>query len=153
MQEIDDVDKKLLAQLQKNNRLSSKELGEIVNLSTSAVQRRIQRLRDKKIIEADVSILSPDLVGLTVSCIVYVSLIHGSSKVIDMFKKRLTSCSEVMQCYYVAGVYDFVLILNMRDMKHYEKFSKDYFMDNTDIKQFHTHVVIDRVKVGFNIDI
>lgn len=153
MHQIDNIDKKLLRQLQKNNRLSSKELGEVVNLSTSAVQRRIQRLRQEKFIEADISILSPNLVGLGVSCIVYVSLELGNSRVIDTFKKRLASCSEVMQCYYIAGIYDFVLILNTKDMKHYEIFSKEYLMDNTDVKQFHTHVVIDRIKVGFNIGV
>lgn len=153
MQVIDEIDKELLNLLQKNNRLTSNELGRIVNLSTSAVQRRIKRLRDEKIIEADVSIVSPHLVGIGVSCIVYVSLEFGSSKVINRFKELLISCSEVMQCYYVAGVYDFVLILNTRDMKHYEAFSKEYFMDNSSVKQFCTHVVIDRVKIGFNIGV
>ena len=153
MQTFDKIDRVLLNQLQKNNRLTSNELGKIVNLSTSAVQRRLKRLRDEKFIEADVSILSPNLAGIGVSCIVYVSLEQGNSKVINRFKERLTSCTEVMQCYYVAGVYDFVLIINTRDMKHYESFSKKYLMDDSSVKQFFTHVVIDRVKVGFTIDI
>jgi len=153
MRELDEIDKKLLNQLQVNNKLSSNELGKIVNLSTSAVQRRINRFRDEKLIEADVYILSPNLVGLGVSCVVFVTLEFGSSKVINRFKELLISCPEVMQCYYIAGVYDFVLIINTDSMKHYEDFSKKYFMDDSSVKQFYTHVVIDRVKVGFTVDI
>lgn len=153
MHSIDEVDKQLLHQLQRNNRISSKELGKIVSLSTSAVQRRLQRLRQDKIIEADISIVSPTAAGIGITCVVDVTLELGNSKVIDAFKELLSSCPEVMQCYYVAGVYDFILIINTRDMKHYENFSKRYFMDNTDVKQFCTHVVIDKVKVGFSVSI
>jgi len=153
MQSLDEVDKKLLDQLQRNNRISAKELGKIVNLSTSAVQRRLQRLRQDKIIEADISIVSPTAAGIGITCVVDVTLELGNSKVIDAFKELLSSCPEVMQCYYVAGVYDFILIINTRDMKHYENFSKRYFMDNADVKQFCTHVVIDKVKVGFSVSI
>lgn len=153
MHSIDEVNKQLLHQLQRNNRISSKELGKIVSLSTSAVQRRLQRLRQDKIIEADISIVSPSAAGIGITCVVDVTLELGNSKVIDAFKELLSSCPEVMQCYYVAGVYDFILIINTRDMKHYENFSKRYFMDNTDVKQFCTHVVIDKVKVGFSVSI
>ena len=58
-----------------------------------------------------------------------------------------------MQCYYVAGIYDFVLIVNTKDMKYYEYFSKKYLMDNVDVKQFYTHVVIDKVKIGFSVSV
>jgi predicted transcriptional regulator len=53
MQELDEYDKKLLRQLQQNNKITAEELGLLVNLSTSAVQRRLRRLRDDKMIEAD----------------------------------------------------------------------------------------------------
>jgi Lrp/AsnC family leucine-responsive transcriptional regulator len=58
-----------------------------------------------------------------------------------------------MQCYYVTGTYDFVIIVNTKDMKHYEEFSKKYLMDNADVKQFYTHVVMDKVKIGFSVKV
>lgn len=153
MQGLDEFDKKLLNQLQKNNRITAEELGNMVNLSTSAVQRRLKRLRQEKIIEADVSIVSSDAFGIGITCIVDVTLDVGSSKVIDTFKTLIADSPEVMQCYYVTGAYDFVIIVNTRDMKHYEEFSKKYLMDNPNVKQFYTHVVIDKVKTGFSINI
>jgi Lrp/AsnC family transcriptional regulator, leucine-responsive regulatory protein len=153
MQELDELDKKLLNLLQQNNRTTSEELGAIVNLSTSSVQRRLKRLREDKIIEADISVISPSAVGYGITCVVDVTLYLGNSQVIDSFKTLMRNCAEVMQCYYVTGTYDFVVIVNTRDMQHYEEFSKKYMMDNTTVKQFYTHVVMDRVKVGFSINI
>jgi len=151
MQTLDDYDKKLLRLLQQNNRLTSEELSKLVNLSQSAIQRRISRLRNEKIIEADVSIISPAAVGVGITCIVDLILHEGSSKSIDEFKDSLVKCPEVAQCYYVTGTYDFVLIVNTRDMSHFEAFSKKHLMDNPNLKHFYTHVVMDKVKVGFGV--
>jgi Lrp/AsnC family leucine-responsive transcriptional regulator len=125
MQELDEYDKKLLRQLQQNNKTTAEELGLLVNLSTSAVQRRLKRLRDDKMIEADVSIISPKAAGIGITCVVDVILEVGNSKAIDNFKTAMQACTDVMQCYYVTGTYDFVLIVNTADMPHYEDFSKN----------------------------
>ena len=153
MQELDEVDKKILNQLQRNNRITNEELGALVNLSTSSVQRRLKRLRDDKIIEADISVVSPSAIGYGITCVVDVTLHLGNSQVIDGFKTLMNKCREVTQCYYVTGSYDFVIIVNTRDMQHYEAFSKKYLMDNSKVKQFYTHVVMDKVKVGFGVNI
>ncbi|MDB5023537.1 MAG: Lrp/AsnC family transcriptional regulator [Mucilaginibacter sp.] len=153
MQALDDFDKKLLRLLQENNRLTSEELSKLVNLSQSAIQRRISRLRSDKVIEADVSIISPAAAGIGITCIVDLILHEGSSKSIEKFKDNLVKCTEVAQCYYVTGTYDFVLIVNTRDMVHFEAFSKKYLMDNPNLKHFYTHVVMDKVKIGFGVAI
>lgn len=151
MHEIDEYDKKLLRLLQQNNRLTTEELSRKVNMSQSAVQRRITRLRREKIIEADVSIVSPSAAGIGITCVVDIVLHEGSSKAIDKFKSAMQSCAEVAQCYYVTGTYDFVIVVNTRDMHHFEAFSKKHLMDNANLKHFYTHVVMDRVKVGFGV--
>jgi Lrp/AsnC family transcriptional regulator, leucine-responsive regulatory protein len=151
--QLDEFDKHLLRQLQLNNKMTAEELGELVNLSGSAVQRRLKRLRDDKMIEADVSIISPLAFGIGISCVVDVILEVGNSKAIDDFKTEMQFCVEVMQCYYVTGTYDFVLIVNAVDMRQYEDFSKKHLMDNPNIKHFYTHVVMDKVKVGYSINI
>jgi Lrp/AsnC family leucine-responsive transcriptional regulator len=153
MKQVDETDKKILNQLQQDNRITADKLSQMLHLSNSAVQRRLKRLRDEKIIEADISVVSPEVAGMTATCIVEVSLELGNSKVIDDFKKQLTSCPEVMQCYYVAGSFDFILVVSTRDMKHYEEFSKRYLMDNAQVKQYHTHVVLEKVKVRYGMSL
>ncbi|MDJ1472553.1 Lrp/AsnC family transcriptional regulator [Xanthocytophaga flava] len=151
MQDLDEFDKKILNQLQQNNRVTAEELGHIVNLSTSAVQRRLKRLREDKIIEADISIISPSVVDSFITCVVDVTLYLGNSSVIDSFKELMSECKLVRHCYYVTGAYDFVIIVNTKDMKEYELFSKTYLMDNPNVKQFYTHVVMDKVKAEFGV--
>jgi Lrp/AsnC family leucine-responsive transcriptional regulator len=153
MQDLDEYDKKLLRLLQNNNKTTADELGVMVNLSTSAVQRRLKRLRSEKIIQADVSVVSPEAAGIGLTCVVDLILEDGSSKAVDKFKVAMKKSNEVMQCYYVTGTYDFVIIVNTRDMKHYEEFSKKYLMDNANVKYFYTHVIMDKVKMGYTVAI
>ena len=151
MQLLDDHDRQLLKALQQNNRLTAEELSKIVNLSQSAVQRRVTRLRNEKFIEADVSIISPAAAGIGITCVVDIVLHEGNSKAIDKFKIEMKNCNEVAQCYYVTGSYDFVIILHTRDMAHFEVFSKKHLMDNPNLKHFYTHVVMNTVKLSYGI--
>ena len=153
MHTLDEQDKMLLRLLQQNNRLTAEELADKVNLSQSAVHRRLARLRNEKIIEADISVISPKAAGIGIMCIVDVTLNEGNSKGIDEFKRSMLKCSEVSQCYYVTGSYDFVLIVNVRDMRHFEEFQKKKLLDNPNLKHFYTHVVMDKVKFQLTVEI
>lgn len=153
MQSLDEYDKKILQFMQENNKMTAQELGDLVNLSSSAVQRRLTRLRENKIIEADVSIISPYAIGLTITCVVDIVLVDGNSKALEKFKNSMRKCSEVMQCYFVTGTYDFVIIVNAENMQHYESFAKKWLIDDPNIKHFYTHVVMDKVKIGYNLTI
>jgi len=153
MQPLDEFDKKLLRLLQRNNKTTADELGEEVGLSPSAVQRRLKRLRDEKVIEADVSIVSPQVAGIGITCVVDIVLQDGNSRALEKFKATMRKCPEVMQCYFVTGTYDFVILVNAKDMQHYEAFSKKWLMDNNNVKHFYTHVVMDKVKVGYSVEL
>jgi Lrp/AsnC family leucine-responsive transcriptional regulator len=149
MRLIDEYDKKILHFLQRNNKITTEELSNEVNLSQSAVQRRIAKMRNDNIIEADISIISAEAVGIGITCVVDVILYEGNSKAIDEFKIAMRKCEEVAQCYYVTGTYDFVLIIHVKDMSHFEKFQKINLMDNKNLKHFYTHVVMDKVKMNY----
>ena len=148
---LDQFDKHLLRLLQINNRLTADELATEVGLSASAVQRRLKRLRDDKVIEADVSIIAPEVAGIGLTCIVDVILERGNSQSLAKFKLSMLQRPEVMQCYYVTGTYDFVIIVNTASMSAYEAFAKECLGDNTNVKHFYTHVVMERAKVGFSV--
>jgi Lrp/AsnC family transcriptional regulator, leucine-responsive regulatory protein len=151
MSPLDDFDKALLRLLQQNNRLTTEELSKLVNLSQSAVQRRVSRLRETKMIEADVAIISPSAAGVGLTCIVDVALKEGNLRAMEKFKQEMLACEEVSQCYYVTGSYDFVLLVNTRDMSHFEQFQKKYLVENSNLKHFYTHVVMERIKMGFGV--
>lgn len=150
---IDAIDARILTALQKDNRLTSDQLSARVNLSPTAVQRRVKRLRAAGVIEADVSIVSPQAVGRPILMLVSVSLERESADLVDRFKKAIRAAPEIMSGYYVTGEADFVLTVTAKSMEHYEQFIRRFFYNTPNIKSFKTLVVGDRVKSGFTLPI
>jgi len=150
---IDRIDARILNIIQSNNRIGSEELGKIVGLSATAVQRRLKRLRSEGIIEGDVSIVRPKAVGRPVSMFVLVTLERERADIVDRFKQSIRQTPEVMNGYYVTGDADFLLIVTAESMEDYEAFTRKFFYQNPDIKGFKTMVIMDRVKVGFFVPI
>jgi Lrp/AsnC family leucine-responsive transcriptional regulator len=151
--DLDKIDARLLDLVQRNNRLTSEELGEKVGLSATGVQRRLKRLRSEGVIEADVSIVSPRAIGRNVTMLVLVSLERERADIIDRFKQAIVNTPEVMSGFYVTGDADFVLTVTANNMEDYEAFTRRFFYENADIKWFKTMVVMDRVKAGFTLPI
>ena len=145
---LDEFDLKLLDAVQANNRVTADQLAEKAGLSPSACLRRLARLRAEGVIEADIAVISPESVGRTLTMVVQVTLERERADILDEFKKSMRATPEVMQCYYVTGDVDFILIVTAREMAHYEEFTQRFFFNNPNIRRFHTMVVMDRVKVG-----
>lgn len=153
MGQLDQIDLAILQVIQKNNRLTSEELSGLVNLSPSACQRRLKRLRSEGVIEAEVAILSPKPLGRPVTMIVAVSLERERADIIDRFKRTIRETREVMMGFYITGDADFLLVITAKDMEDYEQFTRLFFYKNPDIKGFKTMVVLDRIKAGFEFPI
>lgn len=150
---MDEFDVKILELIQRNNRLTADQLSELVNLSPSACQRRIKRLRDDGVIESEIAVLSPKAIGRNLMMVVGVTLEREHPEIIENFKKSMKRMPEVMQCLYVTGDIDFVLLLTAKSMEHYEEFTQQFFFENPHIKRFQTSVVMDRVKMGLSVPV
>lgn len=148
---IDAFDVAILNLVQENNQLTSQEIAEKVALSASAVQRRLRRLREERVIVADVSVIAPAAVGNHVTLIVEVSLEREQHHHLEEFEKTVRGLPEIVQCYYVTGRADFVLILNMTSMEEYGEFTKRVFFANPNVKQFYTAVVMNQVKFSMRV--
>ena len=145
--ELDDFDRRLLDALQEDNRRTGEELAALVGLSPAACLRRAQRLREERVIERDVAILAPHAIGRRMTMVVLVTLEREGADVVDSFKRAMRGAPEVMQCYYVTGAADFVLVLTADDMVDYEDFTRRHLFGRN-VRRFETMAVMDRVKVG-----
>lgn len=145
---IDAADARILRLLQKDNTRPHREIAEKVGLSVAAVARRIQRLREDKIISADVSIVDQDLVHRPLTLIVEVATESERLDLIDNMRKRFAECPQIQQCYYITGEIDFVLILNVRDMDEYTNLTRELFFEAGNVKSFRTFVSMRRIKTG-----
>jgi len=148
---LDEFDLKILDCVQRNNRLAAEEIAEKACLSPSAVQRRLRRLRHSGVIEADVAIIAPEAIGRDLIAIVEVVLEHEKSHILSEFKELMLNAPEVMQCYYITGDADFVVIMTAKSMQDYEAFARRFFSENPHVRRFRTSVVISRVKSGLTV--
>ncbi|RUZ71708.1 Lrp/AsnC family transcriptional regulator, partial [Mesorhizobium sp. M7A.F.Ca.US.006.01.1.1] len=98
--DLDRIDRKILNVVQRNNRLTTEELGELAGLSATACQRRLKRLRDAGVIEADVAIVSPEAVGRPLLLLVSITLERDRADIIDRFKQAIRRTPEIMNAYY-----------------------------------------------------
>ena len=152
---MDPFDIKILNIVQRDNRLPAEKIADQVGLSPSAVQRRLKRLRADGIIEADVAIVSPEAVGLTLTAIVGVIIDKERPLLAALkeFKGLMLNTPEVMQCYDVTGEFDFIVIVTAKHMQEYEIISRKLFMENPNVRRYKSSLVVRRVKSGTVIPI
>jgi Lrp/AsnC family transcriptional regulator, leucine-responsive regulatory protein len=142
---LDQFDYDLLDLLQSDCQLTHSALGEKVNLSASAVRRRIERMRAEGVIEREVAVLGAALrQGITV--IVSLTFAQESPAIYDEFRRRMLALSEVTQCYSVAGSIDFFLIVAAKNPASYEQWGEQHLMSDSNIKRYESHVVWSEVK-------
>ena len=153
MSKLDKFDYKILNIIQKNNKITSEKLAKEVGLSSSACQRRINSMRKIGIIEKDVSVLDRNKLNRKITIIVQVRSDKEGVEHDDNFKTTMINASEVMQCYYVTGDYDYVLLTTFKEMEDYEKFTRKYFLENPNVKRFNSMVVMNKVKENLSIPI
>jgi Lrp/AsnC family leucine-responsive transcriptional regulator len=132
---LDSFDLAILNLVQENNRLSSQQIGAQIGLSASSVQRRLRRLHEVGVIVADVSLIAPAAAGNRVTVIVEVSLEREQLQQREEFERSVRTLPEVVQCYYVTGNSNYVLILNLKTMEDFSKFTDEVFFSNPNIKQ------------------
>jgi DNA-binding Lrp family transcriptional regulator len=146
--ELTQHDLKILELLQLDSRTSIEKLSEQAGLSTASIQRRLKRLRDNKVISAEVAVLSPDAVNQPMTFIISVQLDRNYSDCFNYFKTKVKQNSHIQQCYYITGEADFVLIVTANDMNEFEQFTQLFFFSDNAVRHFKTSVVMQRTKVS-----
>ena len=150
---IDAHDKKILNLLQKNNKISQKDMAKQVNLSVSAVNRRISALEENGVIQRNVSVLDPQKVGMNITIIVEIQIEDERLDLLEEDKARFVKNPHVQQVYYVTGEFDFLLVMNVHDMAEYEELTRKLFFASKNIKRFRTSVSMQNVKQSFELPI
>lgn len=150
---LDKYDLLLLAALQDNGRISQSELGEMTNLSTAAVNRRLKLLSAQGVIERYSACLSPKALGYDITVVVEVKVENERVDLLDGMQRRFAACPQVQQCYYVAGEWDFILIFLVRSMDQYVALTRELFFEAGNVKSFNSLMAMNRVKVGAGVTV
>jgi Lrp/AsnC family leucine-responsive transcriptional regulator len=142
---VDPLDRKLLNLLQADSRITSEELGERLNLSPSAVSRRIQRLRRDGSIAAEVVVLGEKLRARLTSAIVNVQLDRHHPAQSDELRRALRASPNVQLCLDVTGTSDVLLVVCVSDMEHFNAFT-DALAQMPLVRRYETYFVKRAIK-------
>ena len=116
--ELDDLDRRILEQLQIDCALTNQDLAERVHASPRPAWR-VRRLVDIGVIDRQVAILAADKLGSTLTAIVEITLDVQAAESLDAFEQSMLAEPAVLQCYRVSPGPDFVVIAQVRDMPAY----------------------------------
>ncbi|MGF1754141.1 Lrp/AsnC family transcriptional regulator [Vibrio makurazakiensis] len=121
---IDTVDKKILGLLQQDSTLSLSDISEAVNLTTTPCWKRLKRLEEDGVIEKRVALLNPEKLDLSFTAFVLIKTSDHSQEWYGRFVHTVSDFPEVMEFYRMAGEYDYMMKVQVKDMKCFDEFYK-----------------------------
>lgn len=145
---LDDIDKKLLNLLQKDARLSTKDLAAAVNMSVSPCWRRVKRMEEAGLIEGYVAVLNRKELGLQAMAYVHVSLIDHTSTSIETFDRLVQSDDAITECSSITGDNDFVLKVVADDPEDLESYLMRRILGSGLVRSSNTNFVLRSTKSG-----
>jgi Lrp/AsnC family leucine-responsive transcriptional regulator len=151
MQQFDAVDRAILGIVQRDATQSQAEIGAVVGLSATAVHRRMRGYVEQGVIERTVAVLEPSRCGVPLTIVVTIEVENEQLDLLDAMKRTFAAAPAVQQCYYMAGEWDFVLVVQVRDMDEYTELTRALFFGSGNVKRFKTMVAMQRVKSGMEV--
>ena len=146
---MDNIDKEIVLLLQEDAKMNVKKIAEKLNITISPVYDRIKRLEENGVIDKYVAITNEKLFGNAMFVFCSVSLEVQKLSEIEKFKSEIMKIPEVMECYLMGGVNDFLLKVRVKDLSDYHKFSSGKLAALNNVSQIKSSFVLDVVKREF----
>lgn len=146
MPELTQTDVQILEIVQRDATLSTQEIAERVNLSQSPCWRRIHRLETEGLINRRVALLDREKLGMEVIAFATVNLTAQGRDTLEEFESEIEQFPEVLECYTMAGTWDYMLKIVTRDIRHYEKFVRERLLKLAHIGELHSHLAVTEIK-------
>jgi Lrp/AsnC family transcriptional regulator, leucine-responsive regulatory protein len=143
---LDALDRKILAQLQSDGRISLANLAAKVGLSPSPCLRRVRNLERTGVIARYVAVLDQRAVGLPVSIFISIKLEKQKQEALDKFSKTIARWPEVLECYLMTGPRDYWLRVVVPDLDAYERFLKQKLTRLEGIASIESSFALEQVK-------
>ncbi len=143
---LDRIDKKILAELQRNGRISNVALAKLVGLSPTPCLERVKRLERAGIIEGYQAILDPEKVGASILVFVEINLEKTAQDVFAEFSSAVQKLPEILECHLVSGSFDYLLKTRVRSMASYRKLLGSTLLKLPYVSASRTYVVMEEVK-------
>jgi Lrp/AsnC family transcriptional regulator, leucine-responsive regulatory protein len=146
--DLDTIDRRIIAALQADGRLSNVDLAERVGLSPSPCLRRVNRLEKEGYIEGYRAVLNRQRIGLGFSVFVGVKLDSHANEKADTFDKAVVAMPEVIACHLVSGESDYILEVVVADLESYQQFLIGKLLVMPIIREVRSNIAIQSLKAG-----
>lgn len=143
---LDELDKRILQQLQRNSALTNQELAEKVHVSAPTCLRRVRYLHESGVIQKQVAILDPQKISSSLTAIVEVTLDVQTAEASTAFEQAVNDEAAVLQCYRVSTGPDFVLVIQVGDMPAYHELVHRLFTARKNVRNIRTFFSVNRSK-------
>lgn len=153
MESLDKTDLQLLRILQKNSKLTTKELADAVHLTPTPVFERQKRLERQGYIKKYVAVLDPDKLDQSLLVFCKVKLKQINHEIASDFERQIMYISEVTECYNISGAYDYLLKVRARDMRQYQEFVLNKLGNIESLASIESTFVMSEVKQIYGINI
>ena len=144
-----DLNKKdihILEILQSDATVSTAAIAEKINVSQSPCWRRIQRLEQEGAIKGRVALLDRNALGMEVVVFATINLTSTGRQNLIEFEREIVNYPEVMECYTMTGIWDYMLKIVTRNIRHYEDFVRNTLTSSPSIRELHSHMAVTEIK-------
>ncbi len=145
---LDPIDVRILEELQVDGRLSNVALADAVGLSPSPCLRRVKRLEEAGVIAGYQAVIDREQVGLDLTVFVEVSVERHGTGTQERMEERLLALPEVVACHVVSGQSDFLLEVVCRDLRDYDRFTREHLGRWPEVSRVYSNFAISTVKAG-----
>jgi Lrp/AsnC family leucine-responsive transcriptional regulator len=143
---LDDLDKRILEQLQRDASITNQDLAARVHASPPTCLRRVKRLLEHGIIEKQVVVVNPERVGQALTVLIEITLDEQSAEALDAFEASIQRVDEIQQCYRVSTGPDFILVALVPTMAAYHAMAHRVFTSQRNVRNVRSFFSIRRSK-------
>ncbi|MBN4665512.1 Lrp/AsnC ligand binding domain-containing protein [Pandoraea nosoerga] len=150
---LDRLDRRILALLQQDGRMSMKDLSEQVGLSITPCIERVKRMERDGVIMGYFARVNPAALGAALLVFVEITLDHKSGNMFDQFRREVLRIPEVMECHLISGDFDYLIKARIREMSEYRKLLGDILLQLPGAVQSKSYVVMEEIKETLTIHV
>lgn len=136
----------ILKIMQQDATLSTAAIAERINVSQSPCWRRINRLEQEGYIQRRVALLDRNTLGMEVVVFATINLTSTGRQNLIQFEQDIVEHPEVTECYTMTGIWDYMLKIVTRDIRHYETFVRNTLTASPSIRELHSHIAVTEIK-------
>jgi DNA-binding Lrp family transcriptional regulator len=144
--ELEEQDRRLLRELQRNGRISNQDLAEATAMSTSACWRRVRLLEEAGVIRGYAALVDPAACGLNFHAVVHVQLARHEERFVEQFAEAIARRPEVLDCFATTGEADYHLRVLCADLDAYNLFLERFLFRLPGVQSARTNLVLKEVK-------